>query len=76
MARKKLDSRTALQPTELDYLVSVLNEYLTYNFVGTGSPEGVVTAPVGALYRRTDGGAGTTIYAKESGSGSTGWSGL
>lgn len=40
---------------------------------GTGSPEGVVTAPVGSLYTRTDGGAGTTLYVKESGTGNTGW---
>ncbi len=40
---------------------------------GTGSPEGVVTAPVGSLYTRTDGGANTTLYVKESGTGSTGW---
>ena len=40
---------------------------------GTGSPEGVVTAPVGSLYTRTDGGAGTTLYVKESGAGNTGW---
>lgn len=40
---------------------------------GTGTPEGVVTAPVGSLYTRTDGGAGTTLYVKESGTGNTGW---
>jgi len=40
---------------------------------GTGSPEGVVTAPVGSTYRRTDGGAATSFYVKESGTGSTGW---
>jgi len=43
---------------------------------GSGSPEGVYTAPVGSMFLRTDGGAGTTIYAKESGTGNTGWSGL
>lgn len=43
------------------------------SFVGTGSPEGVLAAPVGAQYRRTDGGAGTTFYVKESGTGNTGW---
>lgn len=42
---------------------------------GTGSPEGVVTAPVGSLFSRTDGGAGTSLYVKESGSGNTGWAG-
>jgi len=40
---------------------------------GTGSPESSVTAPVGSLYSRTDGGADTTLYVKESGTGNTGW---
>jgi hypothetical protein len=40
---------------------------------GTGTPEGAVTAPVGTAYLRTDGGAGTTLYVKESGTGNTGW---
>ena len=41
---------------------------------GTGSPEGVVTALVGSLYIRTDGGAATTLYVKESSpTPSTGW---
>jgi hypothetical protein len=40
---------------------------------GTGSPEGVVTAPPGSTYRRTDGGEGTSFYFKESGTGNTGW---
>jgi hypothetical protein len=42
---------------------------------GLGSPEGVVTAPVGSLYSRTDGGVLTSLYVKESGSGNTGWVG-
>lgn len=40
---------------------------------GVGSPEGVAAAVVGSMYTRTDGGAGTTLYVKESGSGNTGW---
>lgn len=40
---------------------------------GSGSPEGVVTAPVGSTYQRDDGGAGTSFYVKESGTGNTGW---
>jgi hypothetical protein len=40
---------------------------------GNNSPEGVVTAPVGSLYSRLDGGAGTTLYVKQSGTGNTGW---
>ena len=42
-------------------------------YSGIGSPEGAVTANVGSLYMRTDGGASTTLYVKESGSSSTGW---
>lgn len=44
-----------------------------YDFAGSGSPEGVVTAAIGSTYRRTDGGAITSFYVKESGSGNTGW---
>jgi len=44
-----------------------------YDRFGSGSPESVVTAPIGAVYHRTDGGAGTSFYVKESGSGNTGW---
>lgn len=40
---------------------------------GTGSPEGVKTQPVGSQFLRTDGGAGATLYVKESGVGNTGW---
>jgi len=40
---------------------------------GTGSPEGVTTTPVGSLFLRTDGGANTTLYIKETGTGNTGW---
>jgi hypothetical protein len=44
-------------------------------FVGTGagSPEGSIAAPVGSLWTRTDGGASTTLYVKQSGTGNTGW---
>lgn len=44
-----------------------------YDRYGTGSPEGAVTAPVGAVFHRTDGGAATSFYVKESGAGNTGW---
>lgn len=38
-----------------------------------GSPEGVVTAPIGSTRVRTNGGANTTFYVKQSGTGNTGW---
>lgn len=41
---------------------------------GTGSPEGVVVANIGQIFERTDGGAGTSFYVKESDDGlATGW---
>ena len=43
--------------------------------VGTGTPEGVVAANVGSIFIRTDGGVATTLYVKESGTGTTGWDG-
>lgn len=42
-------------------------------FRGSGSPEGVITAPIGSYFTREDGGASTTFYVKESGTGNTGW---
>jgi hypothetical protein len=40
---------------------------------GAGTPESAVTGNVCDLYLRTDGGANTTLYIKESGTGNTGW---
>lgn len=40
---------------------------------GAGTPEGVVTAPIGSLFLRTDGSTSTTLYVKTSGTGNTGW---
>jgi hypothetical protein len=40
---------------------------------GVGTPLGAVSAPVGSIFLRSDGGAGTSFYVKESGTGNTGW---
>lgn len=40
---------------------------------GVGSPVGILSAPVGSLYLRKDGGTLTTLYIKETGSGNMGW---
>lgn len=42
-------------------------------FSGSGSPIGVVSAGIGSTYHRTDGGAATSFYVKESGIGNSGW---
>lgn len=52
-----------------------LNEFAQRFYWGTGTPEGAVAAPVGSVFLRTDGGAGTVLYVKESGIGNTGWIG-
>ena len=44
-------------------------------YMGAGSPEGAVEAPIGSLYFNTSGGSSTTLYVKESGTGNTGWVG-
>ena len=41
--------------------------------LGHGSPEGVVAAPPGSDYRNLDGGAGATLWIKQSGAGAAGW---
>ncbi len=41
--------------------------------VGTGTPEGAVTAPIGSLYLRADGSPSTAVYMKGTGTGNTGW---
>ena len=48
-------------------------ELEAYAYSGEGTPEGAVTAPIGSTYHRTDGGALTSFYVKESGTGNTGW---
>ncbi len=41
---------------------------------GEGTPEGKITANVGSIYLRQDGGAGTTFYVKETGKNTnSGW---
>jgi hypothetical protein len=50
----------------------VLNN-LTSILTGAGSPEGVVVAQPGSLYTNSSGGAGVSLYVKETGTGNTGW---
>lgn len=64
---------TYLTQAEGDALYQPLAAVLSMLHAGTGTPEGALAAPVGHLYLRTDGGASTTLYVKESGAGNTGW---
>jgi polygalacturonase len=40
---------------------------------GFGSPESAITAGIGSIYQQRDGGTSTTLWVKESGTGSSGW---
>jgi hypothetical protein len=42
-------------------------------YSGAGTPEAAVVANIGSLFMRTDGGASTSLYVKQSGTGNTGW---
>ncbi len=53
----------------------LVNDGAQQQWAGYGTPEAVVIAPIGSMYARVDGGAGTTLYIKESGAGSAGWVG-
>lgn len=55
------------------YVVSRYYTATVFDSAGSGSPEGAITASVGSTYRRTDGGANSTFYVKEAGTGNTGW---
>jgi len=60
---------------EISEFLEHIQSRINMSFVGVGSPENVITAPVGSTYHRLDGGASTSFYVKESGTGNTGWVG-
>jgi hypothetical protein len=55
------------------FALTVAASGLTINQLGTGAP--TTQAKIGSIWRRSDGGAGTTFYVKESGTDATGWVG-
>ena len=44
--------------------------------VGHGSPDGIVAAPPGSDYRNLDGGAGSTLWIKRTGTDARGWAAI
>lgn len=59
---------------EADALYQPLAAVLSMLHTGSATPEGAVTGSPGHIYLRTGGGAGTSLYVKESGSATnTGW---
>jgi hypothetical protein len=60
--------------TDREFMRWLLDSHDMRLMFGTGTPLGIVVADRGTLYMRTDGGAGTTLYAKEADDGlATGW---
>ncbi len=53
--------------------VTKVNNVAVTITAGSATPEAAVTAPIGSIYLRSGGGAGTSLYVKESGAGNTGW---
>ena len=58
---------------ELSEFFEHIEDRINLSFVGTGTPEGNVTAGVGSTYHRLDGGANTSFYVKEANTTSSGW---
>lgn len=70
------DKSTPITAARLNHMedgIELAASLVTLVRSGEGSPEGVVAAPVGTLYLNSSGSSGTTLYVKESGTGSTGW---
>lgn len=77
MATTVFTTGTVIESSWLNDVNKVVYNNLPTNGIvwktGVGSPEGVVTAPVGSLYSNTSGGTNTTLYVKTSGTSNTGW---
>lgn len=66
--------KSGLLERELELIWSVLRPISERFKIGSGSPEGVISARIGTIYLRTDGGAATSIYIKEADDGlASGW---
>lgn len=69
---EKLDDKKARE--NFERWQGILNKLLEFVHIGSNTPEGAETGSVGHIFLRTNGGASTTLYVKESGSNTkTGW---
>lgn len=77
LALDQLAAADQQQQDELDRCLKTIETRAVgpgFFFRGIGSPNGKITAGIGALYINLTGGASTTLYVKESGAGTdTGW---
>lgn len=85
---QSLESKVSDLVTRLDDAIRLLQEHQHTSYDGTtglrlqdleliiqgnGSPENVVTANVGHIYLRRDGGTTSAFYVKETGTTASGW---
>lgn len=70
--RDEADLRRFLRDV-LDRELAPVKNALVIHHIGRGSPQGVVSAPVGHGYWNLNGGVGSSFWIKESGTGNTGW---
>jgi len=70
-----IDAGLRLTPSQAAFVAAVQVDELVgpFDAARAGTPEAVLTAPIGSTYKRTDGGAATSFYIKESGTAATGW---
>lgn len=64
---------TALRASNVFSRIYTIGTGSVQQLSGAGTPEGAITAVVGSTFQRSDGGALTSFYVKETGSGNTGW---
>ena len=70
-------SANNINPATVGLEYSVVNQSSSISVqYGTATPEASITAGIGSLFINKSGGAGTTLYVKQSGTGNTGWAGL
>ena len=60
-------------PNGSECVVVSINSPIAGWFTGSGSPNGVLAAPIGSIYVNQIGGQGNTFWVKEVGIGNTGW---
>lgn len=76
MSRVTINTSAVSDPATrqaLDDMVAAINDLSQRFYWGAGDPNTQVTADVGAVFLRLNGGIGSTMYVKEVGSGNTGW---
>lgn len=77
MKSVSIESRLAnIDPAVAELLremAEAINDMAPRIVVCFGTPEGAVVGKRGQVALRLDGGASTTLYVKESGTGNTGW---